>query len=206
MTRVITYIDGFNLYHGLRSKGWRKYYWLDLHALSASLLKQGQTLERVYYFTSRIKPIDGNAHDLQRQTTYLEALGTIANIHIRYGHFLGNTRQCHNCGAKWIGYEEKMTDVNIAMQLLLDAVDGHFDTALLISGDSDLAPPVQQVLTRFPDKRIIVAQPPGRSSFRLREHASATFTISEAKLRQSQLPCAVTRADGHTLQRPEHWK
>lgn len=24
------YIDGFNLFFGLRSKGWRKYYWLDL--------------------------------------------------------------------------------------------------------------------------------------------------------------------------------
>ena len=29
---VICDIDGFNLYHGLRSKGWKKYYWLDLWA------------------------------------------------------------------------------------------------------------------------------------------------------------------------------
>ena len=26
MSRVITYVDGFNLYFGLRDKGWRKYY------------------------------------------------------------------------------------------------------------------------------------------------------------------------------------
>ena len=28
--RVAVYIDGFNLYYGLKSKGWSRYYWLDL--------------------------------------------------------------------------------------------------------------------------------------------------------------------------------
>ena len=37
-------IDGFNLYHGLRSKGWKKYYWLDLWALAERFLRPGQTL------------------------------------------------------------------------------------------------------------------------------------------------------------------
>ena len=35
--RVIVYIDGFNLYFGLRSKGWKKYYWLNLKEFSRSL-------------------------------------------------------------------------------------------------------------------------------------------------------------------------
>jgi hypothetical protein len=48
MGRVIAYVDGFNLYFGLRSKGWRKYYWLDLVAMASALVKQGQTLERVH--------------------------------------------------------------------------------------------------------------------------------------------------------------
>jgi hypothetical protein len=30
---VIAYIDGFNLYHGLREKGWKWAYWLNLQAL-----------------------------------------------------------------------------------------------------------------------------------------------------------------------------
>ena len=34
--RVAVYVDGFNLYYGLRSKGWRRYYWLDLHAACPS--------------------------------------------------------------------------------------------------------------------------------------------------------------------------
>jgi hypothetical protein len=28
--RVIAYIDGFNLYFGLRDSGYRRYYWLDI--------------------------------------------------------------------------------------------------------------------------------------------------------------------------------
>ena len=31
--RVIAYVDGFNLYFGLKSKGWQRYYWLDVPAL-----------------------------------------------------------------------------------------------------------------------------------------------------------------------------
>ena len=28
--RLIAYIDGFNLYFGLKEKGWKRYYWLDM--------------------------------------------------------------------------------------------------------------------------------------------------------------------------------
>ena len=71
MSRVTVYVDGFNLYFGLRSKGWRKHYWLDLVALAAALLKPGQTLQGVHYFTSRIRANGSNVGDMQRQTTYL---------------------------------------------------------------------------------------------------------------------------------------
>lgn len=44
MERVIAYIDGFNLYFGLKKSTGRKYYWLDLHALATRLLKRDQQL------------------------------------------------------------------------------------------------------------------------------------------------------------------
>ena len=43
MLRVMTYIDGFNLFFGLKSKGWRRYYWYDPRLLSEHLLKPGQS-------------------------------------------------------------------------------------------------------------------------------------------------------------------
>jgi uncharacterized LabA/DUF88 family protein len=203
--RVLAYVDGFNLYFGLRDKGWRKYYWLNLHALATSLLKPWQTLAGVHYFTTRIRANGHNRQDMQRQTTYLEALATLPDVQQHFGHYLEKPKQCHKCGSQWMDYEEKMTDVNIAVQLLADAFDDNFDTALIISADSDLTTPVQTVRNKFPEKRIIVAQPPGRNSVQLSRAASAAFTISETKVRQSQLAPQVQRADGFILQRPTHW-
>ena len=54
LQRVAAYIDSFNLYYGLRSKGWRRYYWLDLRRLAERLLRPGQQLAAVRYFTTRV--------------------------------------------------------------------------------------------------------------------------------------------------------
>lgn len=206
MSRVIAYVDGFNLYFGLKTKGFKKYYWLDLPALTSALLKPEQQLLHTHYFTARIR-LKGNNHaDMQRQTTYLEALATRPDLSIHYGHYLQKPRQCHKCGAQWTDYEEKMTDVNIATQLLSDAFDDAFDIALLVSADSDLTTPVTRLRERFPNKRIVVALPPGRQSAELTRAAHAYFYIGEDKLRRSQLPPEVARPDGFILQRPAHWK
>ena len=90
----------------------------------------------------------------------LDALSTLTPLTLHYGHYLPKTSTCRQCGSRWITHEEKMTDVNIAAQLLCDAYDDHFDTALILSGDSDLNTPVKIILTRFPDKKVIVVFPP----------------------------------------------
>ena len=98
-----------------------------------------------------------------------------------------------------------MTDVNISVALLNDAHDDLFDTALVISADSDLVGPIQSVLTRHPDKRVITAFPPSRKSKHLRQVVSASFTIGRNKLRDSQFPDEVMRGDGFVLRRPAFW-
>lgn len=206
MSRVMVYVDGFNLYFGLRSKKWRKYYWLDLSALATALLKPGQTLEGVHYFTTRIRANGRNVPDMQRQTAYLEALETLPNLKLHFGHYLEKPKQCRSCGAQWMDYEEKMTDVNIAVQFLADAFENRFDTALIISGDSDLTTPVNQVRARFPEKRIVVALPPNRRSHQLTKAATGHFIINETAFRRSQFPPQVQRADGFVLHRPVYWR
>ena len=42
--RVAVYVDGFNLYYGLRSKGWRRYYWLDLRTSVRATPETGATV------------------------------------------------------------------------------------------------------------------------------------------------------------------
>ena len=49
---VTVYIDGFNLYHGLKSQYKNKYLWLNLLELSKKLIRSPQELVKVKYFTS----------------------------------------------------------------------------------------------------------------------------------------------------------
>ncbi len=205
MRRVIAYIDGFNLYYGLKSKGWRRYYWLDLHLLARNLLRQEQELAAVKYFTARISATPANMEKQKRQGIYLEAVASLPLTRIYFGHYLPKPRQCLKCGAEWISHEEKMTDVNISVELMQDAFDDRFDTALLVSADSDLSAPVESVLARYPDRRIIMVCPPDRQSKKLESVASASFRIGRKLLQDSQLPDIYEKPDGFVLRRPREW-
>jgi len=204
LQRVIVYIDGFNLYYGLKERGWKRYYWLDLRELSRAMCKQYMELSVTKYFTSIISRTDPGKEN--RQKVYLEALQTLPYFRIYYGHFLPKTIQCRSCGDCWQTYEEKMTDVCIGTELLTDAFQDRFDIAIVVSGDSDLSPPIEAVRKHFPDKRIIVGFPPSRTSMKLRKTANGFFNIGEKKLKRSMLPDKVIKADGHTLHRPEEWR
>lgn len=205
MSRVVVYVDGFNLYFGLKSAGFKRHFWLDLIALSEALLKQGQQLEAVHYFTARIRDNGRNVDDQKRQNTYIEAL-QLQGVQCQFGHFLDKARSCRSCGTGWTDYEEKMTDVNIAVQLISDAVDDRFDTAILLSGDSDLVTPIRWIRQRYPGKRLIVAFPPARHSSELKRCAHGFLSIGEDKLRSCQLPDNVIKPNGFVLQRPATWK
>jgi len=88
MERVIVYIDGFNLYFGMREKGWRRYYWLNVHSLAKNLLKPYQELVTTKYFTSRVSSTPNDPEKAKRQGEYLEALNTVQGCEIFYGHYL----------------------------------------------------------------------------------------------------------------------
>ena len=206
MQKVIAYIDGFNLYYALRTIGWRRYYWLDLRRLSENLLRPSQRLEGVHYFTSRVVPKGGDTGKMVRQTAYLEALENIQDLHIHHGYHLPKKMECFQCGGSWLTYEEKMTDVNIAVQLLCDAYEGAFDVAIVVSADSDLTRPVTAVLERFPEKQIVVAFPPNRVSKQLRAAATASLVIGRKRISDSQLPDEIAKPDGYVLRRPERWR
>ncbi len=204
--RVISYVDGFNLYFGLRSKGWRKYYWLDLVSLSRALMKPRQRFEHCHYFTARIRSTGHPSQDARRQSIWLDALDTLPELTTHYGHYLPKKVNCKKCGAQWTTHEEKMTDVNIAAQLLTDAYENRFDVAFVISGDSDLTTPIRLLRERFPEKRVIVIFPPDRRSAQLKKTANGTLVIGQDKLRKCLLPEQITTSSGYVLSRPDEWR
>ncbi len=203
MSRAIVYIDGFNLYYGLRANRWQRFYWLNLRQVALHLLKPGQALVETKYFTSLVTaPLDKN----RRQAIFLEALGTLPDFSIYYGHYLADTVVCRQCGHTYTTHHEKMTDVNIATELLSDAFADRFDVALLVSADSDLVGPVQKVRQLFRQKRVIVVFPPARHSNALKNVANATLHLDRATLAQSVFPDQVAKPDGYVLHRPAEWR
>jgi len=201
--RVIAYVDGFNLYFGLKEAGWKRYYWLDIKKLVTRLLKENQQLIVTKYFTARIS---GPPDKQKRQSTFLEALATLTDFNIYYGHYLSSTIICNNCGRKWFDFEEKMTDVNIATEMLTDAFEDKFDTAILVSADSDLVPPIRTIKRIYPRKRIVVFFPPKRFSTHIKNAGDIQLSIGRGSLVKSQFPDRVKKSDGIILEKPFEWR
>ncbi len=199
--RVQVYVDGFNLYFGMLEAGFDNCKWLNLKKLSINLSKPHQELAGVKYFTSRVS---NNPDKQKRQVTYLEALDSFG-VTILYGHYQKNTIECGRCGNIWPSYNEKMTDVNIATQMLIGAYQDQYDMAMLISGDSDLGPPIRQIHALFQQKRVFVAFPPKRHNQSVALVAKGSMLIGRKKLAESQFDEAVIKKDGYILHKPVDW-
>jgi uncharacterized LabA/DUF88 family protein len=89
--------------------------------------------------------------------------------------------------------------------MIVDSFANRFDVALLISGDSDLVPPIRAIKDCHPAKRINIAFPPLRNSVALKKVADGECVIGRGTLKKSQLPNEITMPNGHVLKKPETW-
>ncbi|MHB0856287.1 MAG: NYN domain-containing protein [Anaerolineae bacterium] len=202
MQRAIAYIDGINLYHGLRAKAWKRFYWLDVQRMAQLLLKPDQTLVCTKHFTSVVShPADKR----KRQSVFLDALATLPDLSIFRGHYLSDTVTCRSCGHTYLTHHGKMTDVNISVKMLSDAFLDRCDVALVISADSDLVGPIKALRCLFPEKRAVIAFPPARYSNALRAEAHACLHITANMLSRSRFPEVLTTSAGAELRCPAEW-
>lgn len=200
--RVIAYIDGFNLYFGIREAGFDQCRWLNVKKLIESLLQPNQELVGVKYYTSRVS---NNPDKQKRQSTYLDALMSIG-VEIFYGNYQDNNLECKRCGNVWKSAKEKMTDVNIATAIIVDAFKEQYDMAMLISGDSDLTPPIKEVHNLFKNRRVFIAFPPKRHNSSMAIVAKGSLTIGRKKLVDAQFDDEVISKTGFKLKIPIDWK
>ena len=202
MERVIAYIDGFNMYFGLLEAGLNDCKWLNLRKVVEGALKPNQELIGIKYFTSRV---NNNPDKQQRQNIYLEALEA-NNIELFYGRYQLSEIDCHRCGHVWPNYNEKMTDVQIATHIIMDAYKDNYDMAMLISGDSDLVPPIRAIHNNFKNKRVFVLFPPKRHNQSVALVAKGSMTLGRKKIKDAQFQERVTKKDGYTLIKPSEWE
>lgn len=203
--RVIVYVDGFNFYYGLKHKGWKKYYWLDLVAYMEKCLKPDQELVAIKYFSAT--PLD-NRGKADRQDAWFSASKENPKFKLMLGKYLRKSITCYNCQNTINTYEEKESDVKLALEIVADAYEDKCDFAIIITADSDIAPAIYRLQER--GKPYTIYFPPGHSSHLLNSlsHNGRAIQMErfESRFKACQLPEAVTLSNGYIVTRPDEWK
>jgi len=202
MNRVAFLIDGFNVYHSivqLREDTGHSTKWLNLYSLCFSyipaLFGREHKLESVYYFTALAEHYRSrNPEKIGRHKAYIKCLES-TGIEVIYGRF------------KWTGgkYEEKQTDVAIAVKLLEIFYTDKCDTAVIISGDTDLIPALETCRNLFPERKVIFGFPYERSNAELSTLVPESFKIKQKKYKKHQFSNPVTLTDGNRIHKPSGW-
>ncbi len=201
MIRIAAFIDGFNLYHSVREVC-PKLKWLNYFSLAEAFIAPSkEQLVDVFYFTAVI-PWD--AAKASRHKFFIRAQ-ELYGVKVIYGKFKEVSRECRLCHKQYKTYEEKETDVNIAVKMLLEAGRNTFDKILLFSGDSDMIAGVKALKDLAPHKHIKVITPMNRSPIDLRNHCHSSAKIKLRHLQNNQLPDTLTLPDGTNIFKPMEW-
>ena len=215
--RISVFIDGFNLYHSLTQPvvnpknpksvhfPFRQYRWLDMFALSAMFARKDETITRLHYFTAYV-PWD--AASAARHKIYVDAQ-KLNPLDLHLGSFRKKWVGCRaTCREQFETYEEKMTDVSIAVKLILSCVQDEHDVAFLISGDNDMMPALEAAQTICPKKELRIILPVSAKSKRMRqwatEHKIPCAQIKEDHLKSAQLTSPIV-VNGTTYTKPATW-
>ncbi len=208
---AVVYVDGFNLYKGqLESRPANK--WLDLQKLFDTLLSDFE-VQRIHYFTANVRgganPDDPSAPD--RQAAYLRALGSLPRVVIHRSQFTihpSRARLRNTPDVRWADVwkvQEKGSDVKLAVQLVVDAVDGAYDTYVVVSSDSDLSAAIHVAINRCRRRVIVVYPRDERTRDFEKAGVRSSLYLRPSLAAASQLPRVVVARSGRPVRRPDCW-
>lgn len=207
--RVAFLVDGFNVYHSIRDVerqvGDASAKWLDLRSLCTSYLYRFEgyaELEAIHYFTAYAghrSPETVNRH--KRYIRCLEDTG----VTIELAQFKEKSIRCKKCGRHFTKYEEKETDVAIAVRLLEVLVEDRCDTAVILSGDTDLASAYRTAGRLVPEKTVTFAFPYNRANSELKQLSDASFKVGTQQYLNHQFDDPYVLTDGAEIDKPSSW-
>jgi uncharacterized LabA/DUF88 family protein len=203
MDRVKFFIDGFNLYHVLDNREeYHKYKWLDFSKLANCFMRSDEEIVGILYFTALAY---WNTGKVERHKTFIKALRT-KGVKPILGQFQTVTKKCRgNCKDEYVTHEEKKTDVNIACEVLKSAFQDEFDTAAIVSADSDMVPIIETLKFLYPAKKVKVIIPITARAYHLIEASDFHMKIKEKHLRSCLFPDEIDLGDGNKIIKPVTW-
>lgn len=207
------YIDGYNFYYAIKHNpaiAPIHLAWCDFGALARGIIGDRGSLNGIKYFTAPVGDLgslggeEGSEH--ARQRLWLRAVRTISDLEVVEGF---HTRDFSAEPFQRQKYRnEKETDVNIAIALVLDAAKQLYDGALLVTADYDQIPAVRAASVEFA-RQIEVWLPPGRPKGRWSELDGNRFVkireIRAEMLETARLPDLI-RHPGGTIAAPKIWR
>jgi uncharacterized LabA/DUF88 family protein len=210
LARVSFFIDGFNVYHSLNdpryldgTPKYRKYLWLDYSKFLTRHLRKQDTTSDIFYFSAY-------AHHRSKRAVRTHQLLVNAwqstGVTAVMGNFKQKDRLCTNCRTYYPSHEEKETDVNIAIYLLNEAYKDSYDTAILVTNDTDLVPAITMLKDIQPHKRIGVLFPLDRWSSELAQACDFVKHTKKRHLLKSQFSDPITLPSGYQFSKPPIWQ
>jgi uncharacterized LabA/DUF88 family protein len=211
MNRVTFLIDGFNIYHSTLDLK-RRYgictKWLDLTSLCKSyiaLFGKGAKVQAIYYFSAIADYlITQNPDKIKRHREYIACLQS-TGINVELARFKEKEVFCDRCRTLIVKHEEKETDVALAIKVFEIFHNNECDTAVLVTGDTDLAPAIKTCRALFPGKRIVFCFPFLRKNKELAALAPDSFSINKKQYIKHQLPNPVVLTSGKEIFKPDSW-
>lgn len=182
--RIIAYFDGSNFYHLCKINF--KLTTIDLEKIARQMLKQNEELLKIKYFNSPVNHQE-EPEKYSKQQRFFDKVKQNPLLELNLGRLVKRplnkiTIKCDNCGLinieslecpkckkKILVNEvykstEKGLDVQIAIKLILDAINDNFDSALLFSGDADFAPAIEHIIKKIGKKVIFCSFPKPRTN------------------------------------------
>lgn len=201
--------NGFNFYNGLRdqckvSPEWFKFYWIDFALFAKQFISQDQEIKKIKYFTA--PPM--NQSKRSRQSALFSA-NTLLNptlFEVVQGKYYNKNIFCKLCKGVFQLPEEKRTDVNISVHLLLDCFYNKADKLILVTADSDLVPPIEAIKYHFPEKIIKIYFPPLRTSADLLKLCKPVVFLENNKTKfENAIMPDIVEANGKKYSKPVEW-
>jgi hypothetical protein len=216
--RTIVYIDGYNWYHAV-FKHHPEWKWLNLESFFKAL-RPREGVVAVKLFSAMVDMHNPLSEAYQRQLRYFDALRTLPSVKIILGLFQNREVSCRvDCGQpviekKYTVPEEKKTDVNIAVEMMADALTGGCDHLCVISGDSDVQPVIEWIAKQRKDLKLTVyipAIPREQAKRRLDYYRTKGLDVEcdflpLGNLPHHQLKPVVQLGNGKVAVRPSIWK
>jgi len=169
MKKVIVYIDGSNFYFSMKRRFGRM---IDIGKFCKKLTGDNVLVKINYY----IAPIEqfSNFDMYARQQSFFDKLREVEGLNIIFGRLEKRRRDGK------VYFVEKATDVNLALDLVLDAQADEYDEAFLISNDGDFSGAVRACVERFGREIIYVAIGTNKTiSYHLKRVASGMLRVDE---------------------------